>query len=303
MEKMINYMLSPEAMVLVSGSSIGTQKKFYEKGFWYKQNNLGYEGLSEYLSSLILSCSNVSEYVAYERCKINGRDGCRSENFLKPGESYISLQRLYDTYHGGQLSERIRLLDSVKERIQFVTEYVEDTTGLDIKEQLSKILTFDMLVLNTDRHFNNLGIIADVSHNLYKNAPIFDNGNALLSNVGAFEFEVSVEKNIEKTVGQPFSANLERQAWEAGFGFKVNYRELQKILQKEPDSRAMAVLQFQLDRYENIIKDNTIEVKNHTDFIPVKESVLNKLADFQTKVSQYESDKTEKHRESKEIKL
>lgn len=62
MEKIIHYKMSPEAMVMVAGSSIGTQKKFYEK------------------------------------CKINGRDGCRSANFLLAGESYISLQRLYDTY-------------------------------------------------------------------------------------------------------------------------------------------------------------------------------------------------------------
>lgn len=272
MEKMINYILSAEAMVMVSGSSIGTQRKFYEKGYWYKQNNFGYEGLSEYLSSIILSCSNVSEYVTYENCKINGRDGCRSGNFLKEGESYISLQRLYDTYHGGQLSKRIRLFDTVKERIRYVIEYVKEATELDMREQLSKILTFDMLILNTDRHFNNLGIIVDVSNNLYKNAPVFDNGNALLSNVGEFNFETSLENNIEKAVGQPFSANLERQAWELGYGFKINYQELQKQLHKEPDSRAMEVLQFQLNRYENIIKDNTLEVKKPTNPIPVKES-------------------------------
>ncbi len=261
MEKMINYVLSPEAMVMISGSSIGTQRKFYEKGFWYKQDNIGYEGLAEYLSSLVLSCSNVNEYVLYEQCKINGRDGCRSENFLKEGESYISLQRLYDTYHGGQLSERIRIIDTVKDRIHYAVDYVKDVTGLDIEKQLAKILTFDMLILNSDRHFNNVGIIADVSHNIYKNAPIFDNGNALLSNIGEFEFDVSIEDNIEKVIGQPFSSNLERQAWELGYGFKVNYGELQKLLQKEPDSRAMEVLQFQLERYESIVKDNTIQIQ------------------------------------------
>ena len=51
---MKEYKLSPEAMVMVAGSSIGTQKKFYEKGFWYKQNNIGYEGTAEYLASKFL---------------------------------------------------------------------------------------------------------------------------------------------------------------------------------------------------------------------------------------------------------
>ena len=105
MEKMIkDYNLSPEAMIMVSGSSIGTQKKYYAKGYWYKQNKIGYEGTAEYLASKVLFCSNVQEFVVYERCKINGKDGCRSANFLSEKESFISLQRLYYNYHGGQLS-------------------------------------------------------------------------------------------------------------------------------------------------------------------------------------------------------
>lgn len=33
MAKMTNDILSPEAMVMVSGSSIGTQKKYYDRGY------------------------------------------------------------------------------------------------------------------------------------------------------------------------------------------------------------------------------------------------------------------------------
>ena len=44
MEKVINdYKLSPEAMVMVAGSSIGTQRKYYEKGFWYLYNSKKYK--------------------------------------------------------------------------------------------------------------------------------------------------------------------------------------------------------------------------------------------------------------------
>lgn len=258
MEKMINYVLSPEAMVMVSGSSIGTQKKYYENGYWYKQNRFGYEGTSEYLASLVLSCSNIEEYVLYEKCQVNGQAGCRSASFLKAGEAYISLQRLYDSYTGGQLSEQIRLLGTVEERINFVVSYVRKVTELEIKEQLGKLLSFDMLILNPDRHFNNIGIIADVKNGRYRNAPVFDNGNALLSNYGEFPFDEPMESQIEKVVGQPFSANLEKQAWALGYGLKINYRELKSLLSSEPDSRALTVLKFQLDRYEGILKDDRI---------------------------------------------
>ncbi|MCM1134244.1 MAG: hypothetical protein NC400_01590 [Clostridium sp.] len=256
MEKINDYILSPEAMVMVAGSSIGTQRKYYEDGYWYKQDRVGYEGIAEYLSSLVLACSNVEEYAAYEKCKINGRSGCRSANFLKSGEAYISLQRLYDTYTGGQLSERMRLIDAVGGRINYTVDYVKEKTGLDIREQLGKILTFDMLILNSDRHFNNIGIIADVASEKYRNAPIFDNGNALLSNIGEFPFDEPIESHIEKIIGQPFSVNLERQAWELGYGLKINYDKLYSLLDKEPETRALKVLQFQLKRYEEILKEH-----------------------------------------------
>lgn len=261
MEKVINYTLSPEAMVMVAGSSIGTQRKYYENGYWYKQDRMGYEGTAEYLVSLVLSCSNIGEYVRYEKCRINERSGCRSANFLKPGDSYISLQRLYDTYSGGQLSEQMRLLNTVKERINYVISYVKEAIGLDIEAQLGKILSLDMLILNSDRHFNNIGIIADVAHGIYRNAPVFDNGNALLSNIGEFPLDAAIDEHIEKVVGQPFSANLERQAWELGYGLKINYRDLNEMIEREADTRALRVLKLQLERYEDILKDNMLKNK------------------------------------------
>lgn len=258
MEKIADYVLSPEAMVMVSGSSIGTQKKYYDKGYWYKQNRGGYEGRAEYLASKVLSCSNIGAYVEYEYCKINGVDGCRSYNFLKEGDSYISLQRLYDIYHGGQLSERIRLYDNVSERIDFVLDFIESATRIRMKEYLGKLLTLDMLIVNVDRHFNNIGIVANRIERIYRTAPVFDNGNSLLSDSSRYDHEDSLTGNIEKAVGQPFCANLERQAMELGFGLKVNYQKLAVILDHEPDSRALAVLQIQLQKYEDLLRDDSL---------------------------------------------
>ena len=91
---------------------------------------------------------------------------------------YLASQIL--AYHGGQLSERVRMFHTIAERIDFVTQLVYETIELDITKQLGKILTFDMLILNTDRHFSNIGIIADVTRNSYRVASFFDNGNSLL---------------------------------------------------------------------------------------------------------------------------
>ena len=112
-----------------------------------------------------------------------------------------------------------------------------------------QILTLDMLSLNTDRHFNNLGLIVDASTGVYKAAPIFDNGNSLLSDQNRFD-EETVEENLEKVYGQPFSASLEMQAREAGIGLMVDYEKLQYILEKEPVSRGLEVLMYQLKRQQ-----------------------------------------------------
>lgn len=255
------YRLSPQALVMVQGSSKGTQPKYYENGYWYKVNNLGYEGYSEYIVSRMLECSNVDSYVKYEQCTINGRAGCRSKNFIGENESFLSFQRLYDLITGESLQERIRLISEVADRIDFAREFILENTGWDCSMYLSQILTLDMLTLNTDRHFNNLGLIVDASTGVYKAAPIFDNGNSLLSDWDRFD-EETVEENLEKVYGQPFSASLEIQAHEAGIGLSIDYQKLQSILEKEPVSRGVEVLKYQLNRYYSIIPDYKMQLKN-----------------------------------------
>lgn len=255
------YVLSPQALVMVQGSSKGTQPKYYEKGYWYKVNNLGYEGYSEYLVSKVLECSNVDSYVKYEQCTINGRAGCRSKSFIRENESFLSFQRLYDLLTGESLQERIRLISEVADRIGFVRKFVLENTGWDSSMYLSQILALDMLTLNTDRHFNNLGLIVDASTGVYKAVPIFDNGNSLLSDWDRFD-EETVEENLEKVYGQPFSASLEMQAREAGIGLMIDYEKLQTVLEKEPVSRGVKVLKYQLKRYHNVIPDYKMQQEN-----------------------------------------
>lgn len=247
------YKLSAEAMVMISGSSAGTQPKYYDMGYWYKVNRNGYEGLSEYLCSLVLSCSDAKSYVTYEQCLINGRQGCRSKNFLSSSESFISFQRLYDMYEGGNLIERITPLDSVEDRIDFVRDFIIEYTGYDCIEYLRSILTFDMLTLNTDRHFNNLGIIANADSGEFYSAPIFDNGDALLANYGKFPVDASLEENIDNTFSLPFSSSFEVQVNAVGTGLRIDYDKLESLLKDIPDSRALSVLRYQLERYEKTL--------------------------------------------------
>ena len=69
-------------------SSKGNQFKWTNNGYWYKADQNGYEGLSEYVVSKLLEKSNLKrdEFVSYdlEMIKYDGRiyNGCRSKNFL-----------------------------------------------------------------------------------------------------------------------------------------------------------------------------------------------------------------------------
>ncbi len=250
---MKDYKLSARAIVMVAGSSQGTQPKYYDKGYWYKEDYSGYEGKAEYLSSLVLSCSNINDYVRYDECMINGKRGCRSKSFLDENSSFITFHRLYDMYHGGSLSEQIVLMDSIEDRMAFVKEFIQDYTGFDCSAYLSKILSLDMLLLNIDRHFNNLGIIINSETEECKEAPIFDNGAALLSSYSRFPMDNTLKENLNLAYALPFSSSFEMQAHTAGIGLKIDYCKLLPLLEKEPSSRAKDVLKYQLEKYRTIL--------------------------------------------------
>lgn len=256
MEKVADYILTPAAMSMVAGSSKGAQKKYYDAGKWYKENYSGYEGTSEHLVSLVLQCSNIQNYVYYEKCTINGKKGCVSDNFLKENEVYISLDRLHDMYIGGKLDDFVYRYQDMNERIAYVESFVKEYTGLDMHDYFSKMLALDALILNTDRHFNNIGLIANSKTNKYHFAPIFDNGKALLSEIEKFPFYLSLEENIANVIGKPFAANLEYQAHVFGYGLKIDYPRLYALLEKEDSSRALEVLYLQLERYRNRLDEN-----------------------------------------------
>lgn len=55
---MDNYILPESCMYHSSGSSEGTQSKYFKDGKWFKQDLNGYEGEAEYLVSCLLTCSN-----------------------------------------------------------------------------------------------------------------------------------------------------------------------------------------------------------------------------------------------------
>ncbi len=230
-------------------SSLGVGSKYYKDGYWYKQDISGYEGLAEEVCSMVLRHSNVEKYIEYEACMINGRSGCRSRNFLKEGESIVTFKRLYEIACGGDLTDRVYTIRDVKERIQFVTDFVKEYVGIDCTGYLRDILSFDMLVLNTDRHFHNLALIRSDSG--YRECPIFDNGASLLSNYGMFPPGEELEEQISCAAAKPFSGSFEQQAVVLGTGIRLDYDAIYEEMEKVQHVRLKKVLKYQLKCYRS----------------------------------------------------
>lgn len=235
-------------------SSLGVENKYYKDGYWYKQDISGYEGLAEETCSMILRHSNLAEYqggkgsyIEYEACTINGKSGCRSKNFLQENESVLTFKRLYEIACGGDLSNKIYEIRDVKERIQFAIDFVKEYAEIDCTEYLRKILSFDMLTLNIDRHFHNMALIR--TREGYRECPIFDNGAAFLSNYGIFPPGEELEELISHAAAKPFSGSFEQQAIVLGCGIHLDYDGIFEEIEKMKHVRIQKALEYQLKRY------------------------------------------------------
>jgi hypothetical protein len=245
---MFREMLDESYVVTQIGTSEGTQIKYFKDGFWYKKDNRGEEGLAEYLASKLLTFSslNTDEFVVYERGIINGSTGCRSRNFLEPDEELITLYRLYYNEFGKDLSQVINQMETMEERISYVLSFVKESCVLDLTDYFKKIFTLDMLILNEDRHLNNLAVILKGNH--FKTAPIFDNGVSLLTANQSVNRNFSTEENVRRTIARPFSGSHEKMQAYFGVGFDLDVDAAEAWLDTEPDSWEKTILLYQLEK-------------------------------------------------------
>lgn len=245
-----SYTLEERFRRTVGFQSLGMTNKFFKDNYWYKQNDKGYEGKSESLCSKLLECSDISNYVSYEECLINDVPGCRSMNMLNGEETLITFSRLYQLAYGGDLKLKINTYSQVSDRIEYVLDFVYEYTALDVREYLGRVLKFDMLTYDVDRHFNNLAVIKRVD-NSYREAPMFDFGASFFSMQHVFTEGMSLDEKISKMTPQPFSSSFEEQA--ACFpdvSIKFDYASVQRILKDEPEE-LQEIAWHNFEKYEH----------------------------------------------------
>lgn len=216
----------------LNSSSKGNQLKWQIDGEWYKADNNGYEGLSEYVVSQLLKKSTLKhdEFVDYELCEIKYKGfiskGCKSKNFLCAGSSLITLQRLYEINTGKSLTSRLAEISSPINKAKYLVDAIISITKLsDFGEYLYKMMLIDSVFLNEDRHLHNIAVIKK-DDGSFAYCPIFDNGAALLSDT-KFDYPLSgnvtgyISSMKSKTIDESFMDTVD--AFEKLYPAKINF--------------------------------------------------------------------------------
>lgn len=119
-------------------SSKGNQEKWQESGRWYKLDRFGYEALAETVISSLLERSNIERDTLFcftryrmERMNVHGRDRTSSTNFLKPGQSIITLSHLLKRQEHVPLADLLARFSSDKKRIAYLADATAEYTGFE----------------------------------------------------------------------------------------------------------------------------------------------------------------------------
>ena len=247
-------------------SSKGNQEKWFDNGRWYKLDQFGYEALAETFTSILLEHSNIEQDTPFrftryrmERLYVHGRErtGCSSESFLKPGQAIVTLSHLFRQYLGYSLKEMLERLSSDKKRIAYLAEETADITGLkEFPEYLTLLFEIDSLVLNDDRHLNNIAVLEQDGHFDY--CPIFDQGAGLLSNVQFSPMDIAPSALIRELRARPFNTTFNRQMRTAQdlYGKQL---KLPKFTCDEIRAEVESLLEYYESRDRGLIADRVCE--------------------------------------------
>jgi hypothetical protein len=226
--------------MIVATTSKGNQEKWFdaEAGLWYKLDCHGFESLAEAITSLLLrhytnladfdpnrqtnradhkfvpplSMAKVAEYdVARVEVHKHLRTVSVSKNFLAPDESIVTAYTLLKNGLGRDFAMQLKRQNTLSRKIEFLADTIAGMTGLaDFGPYLTLLFEIDALILNQDRHLNNIAVLRRA--NGYSFCPIFDNGAAYLLDYALYPYEIDTKALIAQTDALPFHTSFTRLA-------------------------------------------------------------------------------------------
>lgn len=247
-------------------SSKGNQEKWCDDNIWYKLDQFGYEALAEAATSEILEKSNIEndtlfKFVRYSIEKVNvhhaDRIACTSTNFLKQGEAIITLNKLLSSNIEVSLTEKLSRLSSDKKRIQYLVDATKEITGLaDFDRYLTLLFEIDSLIMNDDRHLNNIAVIE--KNGKFDYCPVFDNGAGLLSNTQIYRMDIEPKGFMKNLLARPFNMTFNRELKKVR-SLYGSVLKIPKFTKNELSEIVNPYLVFYPHRDRAIIKDRVVQ--------------------------------------------
>lgn len=251
-------------------SSKGNQIKWYLDDYFIKADTYGYESIAEIIGYLL--CKNADLHcIVYKPCVIKEQTnvgvkeyiGCYSKNVLKSGENFKSFYRLLKDNYG--ISGIMQLFDDYycEDLVNQIVSEISKMTNLStmvLKNYVSNICKLDAIIVNEDRHLNNIALIE--KNGVFKIAPIFDNGISLLSYLPESPFDYDFRELIKYKRSKPFFRDFDIQAsyFKDFPKLKIHYKNLVTDLQKLKFDgmeiqlqRALNVLFYRLEQTRGIL--------------------------------------------------
>lgn len=247
-------------------SSKGNQEKWKDGSKWYKLDQFGYEALAETIVSILLEKSNIETetpftFVRYNLDRVNvhrfDRTVCVSNDFLKKGQSIITVAKLFSKFNPNSFKNELEKLNSDKKRIQYLVDKTREYTGLlDFDKYVTLLFEIDSLFLNDDRHLNNIAVLEQ--NGKYDYCPIFDNGAALLSNIRTLPMDIEPKGLMKNLLARPFNMTFNREL-KTVRSLYGNVLKMPKLAKSEIADIVNPYLEFYPQRDRAIIKDRVIQ--------------------------------------------
>jgi len=163
--------------IILGGSSRGYAKKAPIGGMWYKVSAGAFNAHAEVIASRLAQYTNLGNFVSYEMCTVNGEYATVSRDYIC-GRRFETFKSLHAKTTGTPIESITQYLTG-SELLRYTRKLVMTELGYDMLLDLSMLLQFDALVLNEDRHFNNILFIYE--NGKWGMAPAFDFDCSLFS--------------------------------------------------------------------------------------------------------------------------
>ncbi|MCL2813267.1 MAG: hypothetical protein FWD23_01570 [Oscillospiraceae bacterium] len=144
---------------------------------WYKVSAGTFNAQAEVVASRLAAYTTLDGFVGYEMCIVNGEYATMSKDYIC-GRRYETLKGLHARVTGTPIESVTQYLSGY-DLLQYTRKLILAELGYDMIPALSMLLQFDALVLNEDRHFNNILFVNEDSK--WELAPAFDFDCALFS--------------------------------------------------------------------------------------------------------------------------